>query len=467
MRKQLPRSGFKVGQQAPAGPKLCELSLRAFVIGLPLLACLGVAHAQDSPTTNMIVQFGVTSGTVSERRLTIVIGLDVTFPTEGAWPTGTVEYATMDGTAKGGLDYVPVQGTYRYVPGENPIQPYVVLNLMEDPESEPDEYFFLTLRNPQDGAALGSKTNLMITIRDNDSPAGPGLGPDTSSLILGFCSDNKAFVTGLFRAVDGVARAGIARLNSDNTLDQSFELSSEVCTRFDAAAVQRDGKVLLAGCHTNLEAQHVDFQRLFRVTAEGRLDPSLNAYVMSACCSAQGAIRQIVPQPDGRVVISGFFTNVSGIGCAGIARLEQDGNVDPGFVVQPRPGYGKADLTLLPDGKYLVTQETEKIIRLNADGSDDATFELQTNGYCAVQPSVTAVQADGTFKPADELQSIYVQQKGVDAKKDTIAYCRIGERSSHTWFVLKYLLGLNNVKNYDGSWTEYGNVVAAPIEKSV
>ena len=82
-------------------------------------------------------------------------------------------------------------------------------------------------------------------------------------------------------------------------------------------------------------------------------------------------------------------------------------------------------------------------------------------------PWSTAVQADGTFKSADELQTIYLQQKGVDPKKDTIAYCRIGESSSHTWFVLKYLLGLNNVKNYDGSWTEYGNVVAAPIEKSV
>ena len=80
-------------------------------------------------------------------------------------------------------------------------------------------------------------------------------------------------------------------------------------------------------------------------------------------------------------------------------------------------------------------------------------------------PWSTAVNQDGTFKSLDELQSIYVQQKGVDPKKDTIAYCRIGERSSHTWFVLKYLIGIHNVKNYDGSWTEYGNVVAAPIEK--
>jgi thiosulfate/3-mercaptopyruvate sulfurtransferase len=81
-------------------------------------------------------------------------------------------------------------------------------------------------------------------------------------------------------------------------------------------------------------------------------------------------------------------------------------------------------------------------------------------------PWSTAVNPDGTFKAADDLVRIYCQEKGVDPNKDTIAYCRIGERSSHTWFVLKYLIGIKNVKNYDGSWTEYGNLVAAPIEKA-
>jgi thiosulfate/3-mercaptopyruvate sulfurtransferase len=80
-------------------------------------------------------------------------------------------------------------------------------------------------------------------------------------------------------------------------------------------------------------------------------------------------------------------------------------------------------------------------------------------------PWSTAVNADGSFKSADELRSIYVEQNKVDPAKPTIAYCRIGERSSHTWFVLKYLLGLSDVKNYDGSWTEYGNLIGAPIER--
>ncbi len=75
-----------------------------------------------------------------------------------------------------------------------------------------------------------------------------------------------------------------------------------------------------------------------------------------------------------------------------------------------------------------------------------------------------AVQEDGTFKSADDLRSLY-SGKGIDGGRETIAYCRIGERSSHTWFVLTQLLGFGNVRNYDGSWTEWGSIVRAPIEK--
>jgi len=80
-------------------------------------------------------------------------------------------------------------------------------------------------------------------------------------------------------------------------------------------------------------------------------------------------------------------------------------------------------------------------------------------------PWSQAVAQDGTFKPHDELLKLYKGAKVIDGKDQIIAYCRIGERSSHTWFALKYLLGVKKVRNYDGSWTEWGNLVGAPVEK--
>lgn len=81
-------------------------------------------------------------------------------------------------------------------------------------------------------------------------------------------------------------------------------------------------------------------------------------------------------------------------------------------------------------------------------------------------PWSKACNEDGTFKPAGELRQLYGAE-GVDGSEPVIAYCRIGERSSHTWFVLKYLLGYDQVTNYDGSWTEWGNLVGAPIERGI
>jgi thiosulfate/3-mercaptopyruvate sulfurtransferase len=81
------------------------------------------------------------------------------------------------------------------------------------------------------------------------------------------------------------------------------------------------------------------------------------------------------------------------------------------------------------------------------------------------KPWKQAANDDGTFKPAGDLRAIYQDELGLSTGDDVIAYCRIGERSSHTWFVLTHLLGFGQVRNYDGSWTEWGNLVRAPVAR--
>ena len=80
-------------------------------------------------------------------------------------------------------------------------------------------------------------------------------------------------------------------------------------------------------------------------------------------------------------------------------------------------------------------------------------------------PWARAANPDGTFKKAADLRAIYEEEQGLQPGDDVVAYCRIGERSSHTWFVLTYLLGYEKVRNYDGSWTEWGNGVGLPVER--
>jgi thiosulfate/3-mercaptopyruvate sulfurtransferase len=155
------------------------------------------------------------------------------------------------------------------------------------------------------------------------------------------------------------------------------------------------------------------------------------------------------------------------------------------------------DIQNYANGNYKVTKEPNKDIRVYLDyvrktvgsksksslvdvrSSKEFTGEItapaeyptehaQRGGHIPGAKNIPWAQAvndgDGTFKSVEELRKLY-EAKGITPDKEIITYCRIGERSSHTWFVLKYLLGYPNVKNYDGSWTEWGNLIANPIEK--
>ncbi len=108
---------------------------------------------------------------------------------------------------------------------------------------------------------------------------------------------------------------------------------------------------------------------------------------------------------------------------------------------------------------------TGKLYHMEGYPQEGALRAGHIKGAVNVPWARAANPEDGTFKSADELRQIYEVEQGLKPSDNVIAYCRIGERSSHTWFVLKYLLGYPNVRNYDGSWTEWGNLVGVPIER--
>ena len=148
-----------------------------------------------------------------------------------------------------------------------------------------------------------------------------------------------------------------------------------------------------------------------------------------------------------------------------IAIADTDNNIRAFF------GHVRATLENEDEGKALVDVRSPKEFTGEVLAPPEyPTEHAQRGGHIPLAKNIPWSQAvndnDGTFKSPDELKELY-ESNGITPDKEVIAYCRIGERSSHTWFVLKYLLGYPNVKNYDGSWTEWGNMIANPIEKQI
>ena len=125
------------------------------------------------------------------------------------------------------------------------------------------------------------------------------------------------------------------------------------------------------------------------------------------------------------------------------------------------PGYAN---DVLVDADWAKAHLDDPSVRFVEVDVDTTAYEQSHIPGAASIPWAQTVREDGTFKSREELENLY-EAKGVTPDKDVIAYCRIGERSSHSWFVLHELLGYQRVRNYDGSWTEWGSMVGMPIEK--
>jgi uncharacterized delta-60 repeat protein len=303
-----------------------------------------------------------------------------------------VPFRTVDGTAIGGTDYQAVSGVLTNAGGETSWE--IIVPILPEPAAGSDRSFFVV---------VGTRTN---TVRILDGQrvgavlGNPGrqLDPD-GNLNAKVRSDGKLLVWGDFTQLAGVERTGIALLNADGSVDDSFRppeilqghrrLPGVSPALVHSVEIQPDGKLVLAGLFNRVNGQPRSM--IVRLFPDGSVDESFGAGLQF-----DGLLISLVIQPDGRIVVGGLFENLNGERRLGIARLMPDGTVDPSF--QPNGGPTNDGLVIITtlalqaDGKILLGgyfkqvdgKAMPNLARLNPDGTFDPTFKLRSGASAPV-----------------------------------------------------------------------------------
>jgi uncharacterized delta-60 repeat protein len=352
------------------------------------------------------VEFGGADYSADELGRCITLTVNLT----GVLPPGevTVEYETRDVTTTAGADYAPQGGTLTFP--RYATYATITIPIHDDALAEGDESFEVVLRNPTGGAVLGETPVTTITIRDNDSPGKPGPGADGPVLALAVQPDGKVLVGGAFGRLGGGVRPGLGRVHADLTLDETWDAKLAPGDLVYRLALQPDGKVVVSGNFTNINGQ--DQAQLARLLPDGGLDTSFRPLVLPNVPRSFGwvpAVEAILVQPDGRLLVGGWLTNVNGTPVTGLARLHLDGSLDGSFRWEfPRQDGHVTALALQPDGKILIGgsffspayPRHNGIARLHPDGSMDASFVPDLRG------------AINFFEQPNKVRGLMLQQDG-------------------------------------------------------
>ena len=314
----------------------------------------------------------------------------------------TVDYATHDGSALGNSDYIPTNGTIRFVPGQTNATIYIPI--LNDTDFEGLETFTVELSNPTAGATLGSKRTATVTIVDDESVTpgtldadfNPGSGANGTVYAIQWQSGNSVIIGGAFTTVDGTARPALARLSSTGSLDATFAPQILNGETVYAIAQQLDGKLLVGGTFTSIGSTPCN--RIARLLPTGALDPTFNP-----AAGAEGPVRTITLQADGKLIVGGQFARFNDAPHGGIVRLNSDGSIDPSFNANAD---GMVTCSLVQtDGKIFVGGSFHSVntatriyaARLNADGSVDQAFNPGSGNTVVNGTGIKtmALQSDG------------------------------------------------------------------------
>ena len=312
--------------------------------------------------------------------------------------TNTVQFATTNGMAVAGLDYRGTNGVLTFLPGDTSLS--FTISVLDNTVTNPTRTVLLGLANVTGpfGSQLGAVSNAVLNLTDDETVAPPAgavdgtfvslPGADAAVLAVALYTNaaqptliGKVVIVGDFAQYDGTNRGRVARLNADGSLDSTFLAAGNGVTNGSilGVVVQPDGRVVVAGFFTNFSGQAR--AHIARLNADGSVDGSFNIG-----SGANAKINAVALQADGRVVIAGDFTTFNGAAAPLVARLNTNGALDATFSVGVGPNNRVQALAVQADGRILIGgdftavngQIRNGVARLNADGSVDGTFSPGT-----------------------------------------------------------------------------------------
>jgi len=391
-------------------------------------AVLGLAASTltivDNDFRPGVIVFSAPSYAVAENGSNVIVTL---LRTNGALGVVSVQFTTGGGTATPGLDYMPQGGTVLF--GNNQTTQTLVIPIIDDTLVEGDETFGVTIYNPSGGVTIAGPTNVTVTIVDNEFRPGsvgsgfdPGAGANNYVRSLAVQPDGRIIIGGVFTNFANTNRNYIARLNTNGSLDLTFNPGVGASAPVSSVAVSPDSKVLLGGAFTNVNG--AAFNRVARLNTNGTPDANFNqgpvfdaavnviaAYAngrvvagggftlpahslirlrldatvdtsFTLGAGANGPVHCEAVQTNGQVLIGGAFTAWNGAPLTRVARLNSDGTLDQNFSPNAITNGTVYSVAAQPDGKvvlggdFFTTAKTNRVglARLNPDGSLDTSF---------------------------------------------------------------------------------------------
>lgn len=295
--------------------------------------------------------------------------------TEAPGPEDTACYVLEDVTAHSGEDYLAGSGMVDF---NSPSSGWVDVQLMDNPTWNGTREFRVRLFDPAEGVALGRNATTTVTITDDDTVLGPQRGVNGGIRTIVPAAESGWFIGGDFTMVDDYLRGGVALLESDGVIDLDFDPGMGADGSVYCVLCQPDGKVLIGGGFSSFG--DTGRSLLVRLDPTGASDPGFTPDIGSDAIprgDPPRAVRHVVSQPDGKLLVAGAELSSGAVARAGVIRLNDDGSLDPSFV--PAPGLTNATiLALQPDGRVLVGADRDYgegfLVRLASDGSLDPEF---------------------------------------------------------------------------------------------